>query len=118
MPLAYAAADLFVLPSRHEPWGLVVNEAMNFSLPIIASDRVGCGPDLVRPGVNGEVFDHRSVNALEPVLGRLIGEPARLSALGHASLEIIQGWGLRETAKGITAAVEAVTRTLVGSAAA
>jgi len=118
MPLAYAAADLFVLPSRHETWGLVVNEAMNFSLPIIVSDRVGCGPDLVRQGVNGEVFDHRSVNALESVLGRLIGEPACLSVLGHASLQIIQGWGLRETAKGIAAAVEAVTRNLVGSAAA
>ena len=53
----YAAADCFVLPSDYgETWGLVVNEAMNFGLPIVVSDRVGCGRDLVREGENGFTF--------------------------------------------------------------
>jgi glycosyltransferase involved in cell wall biosynthesis len=43
--------DIFVLPSKlHETWGLVVNEAMNFGLPVIVSDKVGCGEDLVERG--------------------------------------------------------------------
>src|SRR4029077_18085376 len=52
---AYLAADLLVLPSLFEPWGLVVNEAMACGLPVIASDRVGCAEDLVRHGQTGLV---------------------------------------------------------------
>jgi glycosyltransferase involved in cell wall biosynthesis len=114
IPKAYAAADLLVLPSRAEPWGLVVNEAMNFSLPIVVSDRVGCGPDLVRPGVNGEVFDHNSADALEAALERCISRPGRLLELGRASLERIQQWGLPESARGITEAISAVAPKAVG----
>jgi len=108
IPKAYAAADLLVLPSRHEPWGLVVNEAMNFSLPIVVSDRVGCGPDLVTSGVNGEVFEHHSVDALETVLERLVSQTERLRELGRASLQRIQQWGMPETARGVTEALHAV----------
>ena len=44
-------ADMLVLPSLYtETWGLVMNEAMQFGVPCIVSDRVGCGPDLIRPG--------------------------------------------------------------------
>jgi glycosyltransferase involved in cell wall biosynthesis len=109
MPKAYAAADLLALPSRAEPWGLVVNEAMNFSLPIVVSDRVGCGPDLVRPGLNGEVFEHSSVDALQTVLERCIARPERLVEFGRASLERIQQWGLSETASGVMTALAAVS---------
>jgi glycosyltransferase involved in cell wall biosynthesis len=108
IPKAYAASDLLVLPSRSETWGLAVNEAMNFSLPIIVSDRVGCGPDLVRAGVNGEVFEHNSADALEEVLERYVSRPERLRELGRASLQRIQQWGLPETARGITEALSAV----------
>jgi glycosyltransferase involved in cell wall biosynthesis len=114
MPKAYAAADLLVLPSRAEPWGLVVNEAMNFSLPIVVSDRVGCGPDLAQPGLNGEVFEHSSADALEAVLDRCISQPERLLELGRASLQRIQQWGLPETARGITQALSAVVGKAVG----
>lgn len=108
IPKAYAAADLLVLPSRAEPWGLVVNEATNFSLPIVVSDRVGCGPDLVRSGVNGEVFEHNSAGALETALERCVSQPERLVKLGRASLERIREWGLPETVRGITQALNAV----------
>ncbi|MBI3240881.1 MAG: glycosyltransferase family 4 protein, partial [Chloroflexi bacterium] len=53
---AYSRADVFVLPSRVEPWGLVINEAMAASLAVIATDRVGCVDDLVREGENGRVL--------------------------------------------------------------
>ncbi len=49
--------DVFVLPSLSEPWGLVVEEAFYFGLPVILSDRVGCAPELVKNGENGIIFD-------------------------------------------------------------
>ena len=61
----YADADMLVLPSLYsETWGLVVNEAMQFGLPCIVSDRVGCGPDLVVAGLTGHVFPHGDAGAL------------------------------------------------------
>ncbi len=56
LSMFYTAADLFVLPSSFEPWGLVVNEAMNFNLPVVVSDRVGCAKSLVNEGYNGYIY--------------------------------------------------------------
>ena len=54
---AYVCMDVFVLPSRSETWGLVLNEAMLFQLPVIASSMVGATEDLIDTGKNGFVFD-------------------------------------------------------------
>lgn len=53
----YKMADVFVLPSSYEPWGLVVNEAMIMGLPVIVSDKVGCRVDLVVDEENGYIFE-------------------------------------------------------------
>lgn len=47
LPYIYQKSDVFILPSKSEPWGLVVEEALNNGLPVIISDRVGCGDDVV-----------------------------------------------------------------------
>jgi glycosyltransferase involved in cell wall biosynthesis len=61
----YTAADCLVLPSQWgETWGLVVNEALQFGLPVIVSDKVGCGPDLIIPGETGYVFPSGDAAAL------------------------------------------------------
>lgn len=53
----YAAADILILPSKEgETWGLVVNEALAHGTPCVISDQVGCAPDLITPGKNGEIF--------------------------------------------------------------
>ncbi|GAB4025134.1 glycosyltransferase family 4 protein [Spirosoma gilvum] len=57
VPEVLALSDVLVLPSRSEPWGLVVNEAMACGLPVIVSDRCGCAIDLVHDGQNGFVFN-------------------------------------------------------------
>lgn len=49
----YLAADLFVLPTREDIWGLVINEAMACGLPIITTDKCIAGLELVENGVNG-----------------------------------------------------------------
>jgi 1,2-diacylglycerol 3-alpha-glucosyltransferase len=57
LPIYYAFAVCFALPSTREPWGLVVNEAMASKLPVLVSKRCGCAEDLVVPGRNGFLFD-------------------------------------------------------------
>jgi glycosyltransferase involved in cell wall biosynthesis len=64
MPDVYAAADVLVLPSRSETWGLVVNEAFACGLPAVVSDRVGCGPDMIRDGLTGSVVPVGDVERL------------------------------------------------------
>ena len=68
LPWLYGLADVFVLPSEREPWGLVVNEAMNAGRAVIVSDQVGCGPDPVRNGENGFVFAARDTAAFAEAL--------------------------------------------------
>ena len=110
LPAFYAMADLFVLPSRREPWGLVVNEAMNAGCAILASDRVGAALDLVREGVNGAIFPAGSVPALADALARLLADPARLAEMGRQSLAIIQRWSFAEDVAGLRAALAATVR--------
>ena len=52
----YREASCFVLPSNFEPWGLVVNEALSSGLPVIISNRVGSGYDLVKDKNNGFIY--------------------------------------------------------------
>jgi len=105
LPNAYAAGDLLVLPSAWgETWGLVVNEAMNFGLPVIASNKVGCAGDLVRDGDNGYVVPWNDLDALNVALGTLITDVGLRHSFGHRSLEIVEGWGIEQTANGIVQA--------------
>ena len=60
----YHQAHVFVLPSSFEPWGLVVNEAMAAGLPVIVSNKVGAGYDLVESCVSGFVFRYDDIGAL------------------------------------------------------
>jgi glycosyltransferase involved in cell wall biosynthesis len=53
LPEYFGKGDVFVLPSRHDGWGVVVNQALAAGLPIITSDAVGAGLDLIENGING-----------------------------------------------------------------
>ena len=82
----YAAADCLVLPSKKgagETWGLVVNEALQFGLPAVVSDGVGCHPDLVGPAT-GRVFRSGSADdlarALSETMSSLLGNRAATAA--------------------------------------
>jgi len=110
VPSAYAAADIFVLPSaRHETWGLVVNEAMNFALPIVVSDRVGCGADLVRSDWNGHVVARHDVAALAAAIDGLVADSNRRRAFGARSLALVDAYSVEACADGIVAACRAVS---------
>jgi glycosyltransferase involved in cell wall biosynthesis len=105
LPNAYAAADVFVLPSNlHETWGLVVNEAMNFGLPVVVTDKVGCATDLVRDGVNGFTVPHDDTQALVDAIGRLVDDRGLRERFGAISRKIIDRYTIEACADGIVAA--------------
>ncbi len=89
MPRAYAAADLLVLPSLSETWGLVVNEAMASGLPAIVSSEVGCAPDLIREGETGWVFPSGDAGALAARLVDAARSPERLAAMGESAAKLV-----------------------------
>lgn len=99
---AYAGADVFVLASHFEPWGLVVNEAMAAGLPIIASDRVGCVDDLVIHGVTGLIFSTASVQALAAALASLHEDIVMRESMGRSGRRHISGWTLENEAEILT----------------
>jgi glycosyltransferase involved in cell wall biosynthesis len=107
----YATADVLVLPSRSEPWGFVVNEAMEFGLPIVASDRVGAAADLVRSGENGYVFPAGDASALADALEKLGGDGASRAAMGARSRAMIESFSPARWADGLMEAVGAADPT-------
>jgi len=91
-----ASSDIFVLPSVGETWGLVVNEAMNFNLPIIVSDAIGCGEDLVLNRGNGFIFRCGDANGLMKYLSLCLGDKNLLVQMGEESGKIITQYSFSE----------------------
>lgn len=107
LPHFYDLADVFVLPSVHEPWGLVINEVMNAGRAIIVSDEVGCQPDLVIDGDNGSVFPARNIAALADAIDRVLCDPETCRAMGQRSLARIQNYSLEADVAGLIRAFQA-----------
>jgi glycosyltransferase involved in cell wall biosynthesis len=107
----YATSDVLVLPSLGEPWGFVINEAMEFGLPIVASDRVGAAADLLRTGENGYVFPAGDAGALADALETLAGNEALRATMGARSRAMIESFSPERWADGLMEAVDAVDRT-------
>src|ERR1039458_4402148 len=89
LPRFFDLATVLVLPSRHEPWGLIVNEGMNAARPAIVSDDVGSGPDLIENGVNGCIYPVGDVDALANALRRVLDVPGAAAAMGQRAFEQI-----------------------------
>ncbi|MEQ1862296.1 MAG: glycosyltransferase family 4 protein [Chthoniobacteraceae bacterium] len=85
LPRWFAKADVFVLPSRHDGWGVVVNQAIAAGLPVICSDQVGAGHDLVTDGANGFKIPAGDADALLAAMRRFIDEPELITRFGEAS---------------------------------
>ena len=96
LPGVFAQADIFVLPSRHDGWGVVINEALAAGLPIVASNAVGAARDLVVDGENGFVVERGSVEELADALTRLGNSAEMRASFSRASSERAAQWGLDE----------------------
>lgn len=95
----YAKADVLVLPSHLENWGLVVNEAMAASLPVIVSDAVGCAEDLVRHDITGLIVKPGSKESLIAAMRKLANDPEGRKRMGLRARLLISEWTLTEQAQ-------------------
>ncbi len=109
MPRFFDLCSVFVLPSRHEPWGLIVNEVMNARRPVIISDDVGCQPDLITDGVEGFVYPVGDVDALTAALQRMFAAPETAVQMGQHAFERISHWSFEEDIVALRKAITHVT---------
>ncbi len=110
----YAGCEVLVVPSLptprfREPWGLVVNEAMNQSLAVISSDAVGAAAGrLVRDGENGLIVPAGDERALAEAIGRLAGDRELCVRLGRAGSERVLAYSHEAWAAGFSQALGTV----------
>lgn len=93
----YKAADLFVLPTREDIWGLVINEAMAYGLPVITTDNCVAGLELVEDGVNGYIVSVDDFRTLTEKINRVFSSD--LEKMGKASLEKIRPYTIENMVK-------------------
>jgi glycosyltransferase involved in cell wall biosynthesis len=92
LPRYFARADVFVLPSRYDGWGVVVNQAIGAGLPVLCSDAVGAGDDLVEDDANGAKFPADDAAALAGVMQRLVDDPHLRTAWAAESRRKSADW--------------------------
>lgn len=103
----YSMADLFVMSSGiGETWGLSVNEAMNFSLPVIVSSTCGSSFDIVEKGVNGFVFREGDIAELTDCLQYIVKDAKLREKMGVASKEKINQFSHQVTVHNINAELD------------
>lgn len=105
IPRYYICGDIFVLPSCTEPWGLVVNEAMLFGMPAIASDRVGSSLDLIETGITGYTYPVGDVKFLASAIALLVQDSQLRSEMGKAARARVLDWNYRTCVEGILQAL-------------
>jgi glycosyltransferase involved in cell wall biosynthesis len=111
LPSLYTSADVMVLPSEYEPFGLVVNEAMLCGCPVIASENVGAAGDLIAPVDPSFIFPSGDVPALTTLLRRALTDRPLLNKVRAVGLERMKTWSPREYVAATVGAVErAVSR--------
>jgi glycosyltransferase involved in cell wall biosynthesis/GT2 family glycosyltransferase len=105
----YVAADVFALLSRHEPWGVVVNEAAACGLPLVLSDRVGAAFDLLEDGRNGALVPVDDVATASEAIRGLAADPEGRRAMGAVSRKIVAAWGYEPSIENLIRVVLRVT---------
>ncbi len=109
VPATLALADVLVLPSYSEPWGLVVNEAMICGLPVLVSERCGCVPDLVAKGQTGFSFDPNDSGQLATFLQTFTElSDAERARMGEAARQQVSAFSLPLVAEQIRAGMETI----------
>jgi glycosyltransferase involved in cell wall biosynthesis len=98
VPEFLTLADVLILPSKSEPWGLVVNEAMICGLPVVVSERCGSAIDLVIEGVTGFAFNHQDEEQLSQILLKFMNETVDYQALSNDAKKKIADFSVENAA--------------------
>ena len=92
LPRFFAEADVFVLPSRHDGWGVVVNQAIAAGMPVICSDAVGAAADLIVENENGCLFPAGDGERLAEAVSSFVRHPEKICGFGRRSRELAAEW--------------------------
>jgi glycosyltransferase involved in cell wall biosynthesis len=92
LPHYFARADVLLLPSRYEGWGVVVNQAIGAGLAVICTQEVGAGVELVEEGVNGYRIATATAALLAEKMEFLTRNPDICQKMGEASIERAREW--------------------------
>jgi len=106
----YQKSDVFILPSRIEPWGLTVNEAMSAANAIIASNKVGSSFDLVKNYQNGFIFKHNNSQDLAKKIILIYKNKKIINKFKLNSLKIISRWEFKQCFEGLQKAIKIVKK--------
>jgi glycosyltransferase involved in cell wall biosynthesis len=106
LPDFYALAEALIFPTRSDPWGLVVNEAMSCGLPIVVTSVAGCAADLVQDGWNGFIVPPQAPSQLAAAMARLANDSHLRLKMGCRSRERIEAYSPQAWAEGLVNAVE------------
>jgi 1,2-diacylglycerol 3-alpha-glucosyltransferase len=107
LAIYYALAEMLILPTYADTWGLVVNEAMACGLPVILSQAAGCAPELVKENWNGLLVPPRNVSSLTFAMRSLADQPDLCATMGANSAKHIAHYSPSEWSSGIARMVEA-----------
>jgi glycosyltransferase involved in cell wall biosynthesis len=118
LPAFFAAGDVFVFPSRHDGWGVVVNEACAAGLPVIATRNVGAARDLVRDGQSGFLVDAGAVEPLWERMRHYVACPADAATHGVRSRQLVEAFTIDGAAQRFGDHVRAVLAASKGPTAA
>lgn len=99
----YSLADIFVLPTHSDAWGLTVNEAMMFGVPVITTDQAGCSQELIDG--NGFVIRSGDMVKLKEVLEKLLNDDDLRHEMGARSKEIIRKYTIENARKTFISAI-------------
>ncbi|MDP1574196.1 MAG: glycosyltransferase family 4 protein [Coxiellaceae bacterium] len=109
----YNAADVFVLPSHAEAWGLVVNEAMASRKPVIVTEGVGCVDDLVRHGQEGLIIQPKQVDSLCNAMYFMLENNEKRKIMAENASRHISSWILQNEANNMIFGWKKIARTEV-----
>lgn len=94
----YRAADLFVLPTRNDTWGLVIGEAMAQGLPVVTTTRCVAGTEFVKEGETGYLVAPDDPAALHAAVKKMLEDETQLKRMAENSLEKARGYTFEKAA--------------------
>ena len=110
----YQAADVFVLPTRHDFWGLVINEAMANGLPIITTYQCVAGKELIKNGYNGYLVNPDDKDTLSEKINTILSDDVLRKSMAEHSIEVIRGYSIETMASAHkTIVTEGISSSLV-----
>lgn len=95
----YLASDVFVLPTREDNWGLVINEAMGYGLPVVTTDKCVAGMELIENGEGGYIVPVEDEKELGEKIVKILSDDALRAKMSERNLRKISGYTIKNMAE-------------------